>query len=139
MSFQRLLRLLFVLAASGCTLHSHYTEFHELPGPLGERLEYQRTTTYSLCLFYLVPILGDPDIERTVGKFTAEAKARDGKFIDIQDTNRTTLWFVLPPITFIVHPVITEVQGQVGYTDPRMPGTSVPPPANATDESEDVR
>ena len=104
---------LVALPLAGCVTHTHCSDLSGVPGVRGEPIEYQTTTSYALHGLFVFPILGDGTLENTVKEFTAEASGRGAKRVDISETSKLTLWFIFPPLSFFLQPVITEVGGQV--------------------------
>ena len=105
-----------LLLLPSCVLHTHATDHSGIPGVRGEPVEYQVTTSYALHLLFVFGLLGDASTETTVTEFTAEASARGATRSDIQQVSSSTLWYIFPPISFFVHPVVTEVQGSIEGT-----------------------
>ena len=99
-----------------CVLHEHSSEHSGIPGVRGEPIEYQVTTTVGLQGLFLFDLWGDASVEASVKEFSAEASARGATRADIQRVNTTVLWYVLPPISFLIHPVVTDVQGSIEGT-----------------------
>lgn len=113
-----LLAVTAALPFLGCVTHTHCSDLSGVPGLRGEPVEYQTTTSYALHGLFLFPLLGDGTLESTMGEFTKEASGHGGKRVDIAETSKLTLWFILPPISFFVHPVITEVGGSIEIAAP---------------------
>jgi hypothetical protein len=107
---------LLLAAFAGCAQHTHCTDFNGVPGLRGEPVEYQLTSCYALHALWFVPILGDASLENAVHEFTAEASARGARRVHIVNTVTTHYWYVLPPVSFFIHPVVTEVGGDVEGT-----------------------
>ncbi len=101
------------LPLAGCVTHTHCTDTSGVPGVLGQPIEYQTSTSYALHGLFVFPLLGDGSLENAVKAFTAEASEHGAKHVDIAETSKLTLWFIFPPISFFIHPVITEVGGTV--------------------------
>ncbi len=105
--------LLLFLPLAACTTHSHCTGWSGVMDIRGEPAEYQQTTAYAIHLLYVFPILGDATIEHAIREFTAEASARNGKRLNIEETDKTYYWWVFPPFSFFIQPVVTEIGGLV--------------------------
>ena len=112
-----LVSALLVLAA-GCTSHTHATDFHGVPGLRGEATEYQRTTSYALHGLFKWGLIGSGNVKDVVSKFNAEAAGRGATRVHILDAHVSTYWWVFPPISFFIQPVVTTVQGNVEGADP---------------------
>ena len=105
---------------SSCVTHSHAMEFNGVPGPRGYPVEFQKTTSYSLNLLFIIPLLGDSSREATVDEFTKEANERGAKRVYMESSSSSTYWYIFPPISFFIHPVATSVEGGVeGSRDPK--------------------
>ena len=48
--------------------------------------------------------------------FSAEAANRGATRLHITETSNTTWWFILPPLSFFIHPVSSSVSGHVEGT-----------------------
>jgi len=102
--------LLFLPA---CVSHTRATEFHGVNGMRGVPVEYQTTSSWALNGLFVFSLVGDASKERTIDAFTQEAAARGSQRVRITQTSSTTYWFILPPISFLIHPVHTTVEGDV--------------------------
>lgn len=102
-----------LLAAGGCVTHTHCTDVSGVPDLRGEPVEYQKSTSWALHGLFVFPLVGDATLENTVREFTVEASGRGGKRMDISESSTTTWWFILPPLSFFLHPVVTEVGGNI--------------------------
>ena len=105
--------LFLSLAASGCTLHTHASDFSGVAGIRGEPIEYQVTTSWSLRGLYVFDLWGDASTESTIAEFTEEASQRGATRIDVTQSKTSVYWYMLPPISFFICPVATYVQGNV--------------------------
>ena len=99
--------------SSACVSHSAATEFHGVAGVRGVPIEYQTTTSYAIHGLFVLPIIGDARKSSVVDAFAEEAAARGASRQRIAQTNSLTYWFILPPISFFVHPVVTSVEGDI--------------------------
>ena len=111
----RALALALGLAALGpsCITHSTATEFNGVNGMRGVPVEYQATTSYALHGLFVFPLWGNGTLDHTIDAFTKEAAANGATRTRISQTSSFTYWFILPPISFFVHPVVTTVYGDV--------------------------
>lgn len=99
--------------APACVTHSVATEFHGVAGIRGVPVEYQTTTSYAIHGLFIFPLLGDARKASVIDAFAEEAAGRGGSRQRIAQTGGLTFWFILPPISFFVHPVVTTVEGDV--------------------------
>lgn len=98
---------------SGCSSTGKATNFNDLPSPDGKLIAHLSTTNIAMHALFgsAKPLAGDATLEKTVADFTAAAKAEGASKVRIVQSNKTALWFLFPPITFFVTPVITNVAG----------------------------
>jgi hypothetical protein len=69
-------------------------------------------TKVALHFGVVVPFIGDASLEGAVRDFTKEAKNEGAERVRIVQSNETTLWWVLPPVSFILTPRFTNVAGE---------------------------
>jgi len=103
----------FVLAAAlcvgaGCSMTSKATDFNGLTTPDGAA-SHLNTTNVAVNLLFTKPIVGDATLQETVSACTAEAKAEGASKVRIVQSHSTAYWWILPPISFVVQPVVTNV------------------------------
>jgi hypothetical protein len=60
----------------------------------------------------VVPFIGDASLEGAVRDFTEEAKQEGAERVRIVQSNETTLWWILPPVSFVLTPRFTNVAGE---------------------------
>jgi len=108
-----LLSAVLLFTTSSCVLHGRATDFSGVAGIRGEPVEYQTTTSYSLAFVFVWHAFGDATLQNTVKEFSAEASERGAQRVRITNTSSSTYWWVFPPISFFVHPVVTTVQGDI--------------------------
>jgi hypothetical protein len=102
-----------VALTPACVSHSAATEFHGVAGVRGVPIEYQTTTSYAIHGLFVFPLLGDARKSSVVDAFAEEAAARGASRQRIAQTSSLTYWFILPPISFFVHPVVTSIEGDI--------------------------
>jgi hypothetical protein len=100
-----------LIFASGCTLTSTADQFNGLTDMQGEKVMHQNTTNIALHLLFREPLVHDASLQATVDDFTSEAKANGASHVRIVQSSKCTYWWILPPISFIVHPVVANVAG----------------------------
>lgn len=98
--------------SSGCTMTDKAVRFNDLTDIDGQKVGHQQTTNIAVNLLFTKPIWGNASIDQTVCDFTAAAKSDGGK-VRITNSDSSTYWYILPPISFIVQPVVTNVAGDV--------------------------
>jgi hypothetical protein len=108
---KKTLALLVILALfSGCSTTTVAKNFNGLDTPAGKAVHVS-TSNIALHLLMTKPLAGDASLEKTVADFTAEAKKEGASKVRIVQSNCTKLWFLLPPITFVITPVLSNVAG----------------------------
>lgn len=110
-NFFPVLVVIFSLAAASCSMTSTATEFNGLKDLEGNEIVHVNTTNVGLHWLYSVPLLGDASLEETVSCFTAEALEVGALKTRIVDSDKTTYWWILPPISFFIPLVVTNVAG----------------------------
>jgi len=98
---------------SGCGSTDKGTNFNDLPSPDGKVIAHLSTSNVALHLLFgsSSPLAGDATLEKTVADFTAAAKAEGASKVRIVQSKKTALWYIFPPVSFFVTPVITNVAG----------------------------
>jgi hypothetical protein len=101
------------LMVAGCTMTSRATEFNGLTDFGGDKVTHLNTTNVAVHLLFKDPIWGDASLEQTVDDLTSEAKASGATKVRIVQSDRCTYWWVLPPISFVIHPVVGNAAADV--------------------------
>ncbi|MFT5735107.1 MAG: hypothetical protein ACI80K_002384 [Paracoccaceae bacterium] len=96
-----------------CVSHSVATEFHGVAGIRGVPVEYQTTTAWALHGLFIFPLIGDARKATVIDAFTEEAAAQGASRQRITQTSSFTYWFILPPISFFIHPVTSTIEGDI--------------------------
>jgi len=99
-----------VCLAAGCSMTSKATDFNGLVTPDGTAT-HLNTTNIAVNLLFTKPVVGDATIHQTVADCTSEAKSLGASRIRLVQSHSTVYWWILPPISFVVHPVVTNVAG----------------------------
>ena len=97
--------------AAGCSISSRATDFSGLKNMNGDKVTHINTRNYAVHAFVTKPFIGDATLQNTVKDFTEEAKKTGATKVMIVQSNETTLWWLLPPLTFILTPVTVDVAG----------------------------
>lgn len=97
-----------VALVTGCSMTSRASDFSGLTTPDGTAV-HLNTTNYAIHWLFAKPLLGDASLQRTVRDCTGEAKSSGASKVRLVQSSRITMWWILPPISFVVHPVITNV------------------------------
>ena len=113
MFFSRILAgLLVCLSVAGCAITSKAPNFNglkELDG--SDHLSHINMTKVAVHCLIILPCIGDATLDGAVEDFTAEAQKVGAQRVRIVQSNETTLWWILPPISFLLTPRFTNVAG----------------------------
>jgi len=99
-----------VALMTGCSTTSTASDFNGLTTPDGNA-KHLSTTNIAVHVLGAVPVWGDATLEGSVADHTAAAKKGGAGKVRIVQSNVRTYWWILPPISFIIHPVVTTVAG----------------------------
>ena len=103
------LGLTLVLGA-GCSMTTKATDFNGLSTPDGAATHVS-TTNIAVHVLFSRPVWGDATLPTTVSDYTNAVKQSDAGKVRIVQSNVTTYWWVLPPFSFVIHPVVSNVAG----------------------------
>ncbi|MFW6255945.1 MAG: hypothetical protein ACOC54_03920 [Candidatus Sumerlaeota bacterium] len=103
------LLVLALVFLAACSFTSTASDFNGLNGPEGQPVKHMSTTNVGINLLFSIPILGKATMPKTVEALTAKAKTEGASQVRIVQSGSTPLWYVFPPFSFVVHPVITNV------------------------------
>jgi len=101
-----------VAVMAGCSTTQKARNFNGLVTPEGKKAVHLNTSNIAIDLLFK-PLVGDASLEKTVSDMTLEAKAMGASEVRIVQSRSTRLWFIFPPISFIIHPVIGNVAADV--------------------------
>ncbi|MGE4159027.1 MAG: hypothetical protein AB7F75_08010 [Planctomycetota bacterium] len=108
--------LVFVsLILSGCPRTQVSTDFQGLPNARGKKFAHVRCTRLGINLMFFQPLVGDATVPHTVADFSKEASSHGATSLQICQSNESIYWWVLPPFSFIIQPVVTEVAGDAEF------------------------
>ena len=103
---------LLLLGLSGCALTSRAPDFNGLKDVEGSDAVHINMTKVAVHFGVVVPFIGDASLEGAVRDFTKEAKKEGAERVRIVQSDETTLWWILPPVSFILTPRFTNVAGE---------------------------
>ncbi len=106
------LAVMLLTVAAGCSMTTEAKDFNGLTTPAGNAT-HMSTTNIAVHLLFTKPVMGDATLPTTVSDYTAAAKAAGGAHTRIVQSNVTTYWWIFPPISFVIHPVVSNVAGDV--------------------------
>lgn len=105
--------LTLVFLAGGCSWSNTATSFNGMRDMDGNTVKHVSTTNLGINLLFTKPLVGDATLDGTVSSFTEAAKAADATQVRIVQSHVHTMWYILPPISFVVQPVLSNVAGDV--------------------------
>lgn len=108
----KLASTLLLLALSGCALTSRAPDYNGLKDVEGSDAVHINMTKVAVHFGVVVPFIGDASLEGAVRDFTKEAKKEGAERVRIVQSDETTLWWILPPISFVLTPRFTNVAGE---------------------------
>jgi hypothetical protein len=113
----KFLFLFLFLFLINCSTTEQTRLFNQTITNQGKPKYYQTTTNFGIHFFIGVsPIsksTGNASFESTLDSYTNEAKKAKCNKVNIFHKETTRLWYILPPLTIIFTPIITELIGTV--------------------------
>ena len=109
---QKLASTLLLLTFSGCALTSKAPDFSGLKDVDGSDAVHINMTKAAVHFAVAMPFIGDASLEGAVRDFTEEAKKEGAERVRIVQSDETTLWWILPPVSFLLTPKFTNVAGE---------------------------
>lgn len=104
--------ILCSLLLSSCAMTStapNFNGLHDFDG--SEAPVHINLTKAAVHLGIVMPFIGDASLDGAVEEFTKEAKKAGADRVRIVQSNETTLWWILPPLSFLFTPRFTNVAG----------------------------
>ncbi|HKT33763.1 MAG TPA: hypothetical protein VJR03_02950 [Nitrospira sp.] len=119
MSPLKLVAGLVLLVLPGCALTSRAPDFNGMKDIDGSDAVHINMTKAAIHFAVVEPFIGDASLEGAVRDFTEEARKEGARRVRIVQSNETTLWWILPPISFVLTPRFTNVAGEalLAYDD----------------------
>jgi hypothetical protein len=110
---------LLLLALSGCAVTSRAPDFNGLKDIDGSDAVHINMTKAAIHFAVVEPFIGDASLKGAVRDFTEEARKEGAERVRIVQSNETTLWWILPPVSFLFTPKFTNVAGEalLAYDD----------------------
>ncbi|MFW6279928.1 MAG: hypothetical protein ACOC2T_02770 [Planctomycetota bacterium] len=102
-----------MVLGAGCTMTDRGTDLNGMTNMDGEDVVHQSTTNVALHFLFSKPVINDGRLQKTVADFTADATEYGASEVRIVQSSKSTYWYVMPPISFIVQPVVTNVAGDI--------------------------
>lgn len=110
---------MLLLALSGCALTSRAPDFNGLKDIDGSDAVHINMTKAAIHFAVVEPFIGDASLKGAVRDFTEEARKEGAERVRIVQSDETTLWWILPPVSFLFTPKFTNVAGEalLAYDD----------------------
>lgn len=108
----KLASTLVLLTFSGCAMTSTAPDFSGLKDVDGTEAVHINMTKAAVHFAVAMPFIGDASLKGAVRDFTEEAKKEGAERVRIVQSDETTLWWILPPISFLLTPKFTNVAGE---------------------------
>src|SRR5262245_58263716 len=105
-------------ALCGCTFISKSAEYNGLPGQQGRPVAYYTATTVGVNLLFIIPLIGDTSTTATLRDLTKKIKEDGGSNVRVVQSSGTVFWYLLIPITIIIHPTIGSVSADAEFVGP---------------------
>ena len=96
---------------TGCTMTSAARDYSGLQIPEGAPKAHVNTTNVAVHFLFSKPIWGDATLPTVVKDCTTAAKGEGATKIRLVQSNVSTYWWILPPISFVVQPVVANAAG----------------------------
>ena len=103
----------FIAFCSGCSRTRMASDFSGLSTPDGKAIAHLNTSNFAIHILGSQPFVGDATLDTTVGDFTREARVLNAGKVRIVQSRVSTWWFILPPVSFVLTPVCSNVAGDV--------------------------
>jgi len=103
---------LLLMFLSGCALTSRASDFNGLKDVEGSEAVHINMTKVAVHFAVVMPFIGDASLKGAVRDFTEEAKKEGAGRVRIVQSNETTLWWILPPVSLLFTPRFTNVAGE---------------------------
>lgn len=110
---------MLLLASSGCAFTSRAPDFNGLKDIDGSDAVHINMTKAAIHFAVVEPFIGDASLKGAVRDFTEEARKEGAERVRIVQSDETTLWWILPPVSFLFTPKFTNVAGEalLAYDD----------------------
>ncbi|MCB1159056.1 MAG: hypothetical protein H7A25_20890 [Leptospiraceae bacterium] len=106
--------LILSLFLINCSISNKAIRTNSLSTPEGKPKYYQSTLNVGIHLvFGIYPVWGDANFEETLNQFTLYAQKNKASKIRLIQKETTKWVYILPPLSFLVSPVSTEIVGEI--------------------------
>jgi hypothetical protein len=103
---------MLLLTLSACALTSRAPDFSGLKDIDGSDAVHINMTKAAIHFAVVQPFIGDASLKGAVRDFTEEARKEGAERVRIVQSDETTLWWILPPVSFLFTPKFTNVAGE---------------------------
>jgi len=100
---------LIPLVCGSCVIHGTADHWNGLVNADGHPAYLNTTTKLGFKLLVVIPFLGKTDLDGLVKDATADIAEQRGDYIRVVQSTSENYWYGLPPLTWIVTPVITTL------------------------------
>lgn len=112
-----------MLASLGsCAFHSTARRWNGHVGGNGEPVFVQTSTYWGAHFCVGLPWLGNTTIDTMIDAATARIPADEGSRLRVLETESYNAWYAIPPLTWIVTPVMTSVSIEYRPTEKALAG-----------------
>lgn len=94
------------LVTGSCAFHKTASQWNGLMGPTGDPVYLNSTTKVGFNFVVFLPFIGKTGIQGMVEEATKEVRDAGGNFVRVVQSNSENYWYALPPITWVVTPVV---------------------------------
>ena len=110
---------MLLLALPGCAFTSRAPDFNGLKDIDGSDAVHINMTKAAIHFAVVEPFIGDASLKGAVRDFTEEARKEGAERVRIVQSDETTLWWILPPLSLLFTPKFTNVAGEalLAYDD----------------------
>jgi hypothetical protein len=102
-----------VLAVAGCSSTKKAEQFNGLTDMDGQQVTHMHTQTVGLQLLFKRPLMGGTSYGQAVDDLTMAARDDGASQVRVVQSQKKTYWWILPPFSFIVQPVVVDVAADV--------------------------
>jgi len=97
--------------ATGCTMTTAAKDYSGLSIPEGAPKAHINRTNVAIHVLFSRPVVGDATLQTVVKDCTAAAKGEGATRIRLVQSDVSTYWWILPPISFLIQPVVANAAG----------------------------
>ena len=98
---------------AGCGTTNVDCNYKGMDSAHGKPIAYVHTRAIGYHLLCFYPLIGDGSLSTTFSEFNKEAKRLNGTKVDVVYSAHTSYWYLIPVITWIITPTVSEVAGSV--------------------------